>query len=227
MTPDDKLAKLDRLLTQVPGPAIVYANTRRGTHEIVRHLQGKGIPSAAYHAGLPADERRRIERGFLSGEQRLMVATNAFGMGVDKPDVRLVVHFDVPGNLEAYYQEAGRAGRDGETSYAIALYSMTDLEKLSTKIQREFPPEKFIRRVYEALGNFFKLALGSGLARTFSFDLSAFARRYGLPVRETRHALAVLAYSGWIEINESGRESSQVHFLLSAESLYDFRFDTS
>ncbi|MBX2816926.1 MAG: RecQ family ATP-dependent DNA helicase [Saprospiraceae bacterium] len=222
--PDDKMASVLQLLKQVSGPTIIYVGRRRTAHEIERVLARRDINVAAYHAGLDKDKRNEIEDDFIRGDRRVMVATNAFGMGIDKSDVRMVIHYDLPSNLESYYQEAGRAGRDGEAAYAVALYAPVDMEIMEAQLVREFPPEKYIRKVYDALGNFLKLAIGSGLEQTFSFDFNAFCKRYSFEKTEARSAIKVLQQSEWLVLEEgSDRARCTVHFVIEASAIYDYR----
>src|SRR5690606_22095670 len=188
---------------KVPGPVIIYARSRKGTHELSEELSKKGISATYYHAGLTFEQRTEHQEQWIKNKKRVMVATNAFGMGIDKPDVRIVAHLDLPDNLESYYQEAGRAGRDGKRAYAVVIYHDSDIATLQTKTKQSQPSAIVLRKTYQALANYFQLAVGSGENESFDFDLHAFCDRFELQPVTTSHALRKLEEEGLIEFNES------------------------
>ncbi|MBR2101555.1 MAG: ATP-dependent DNA helicase RecQ, partial [Prevotella sp.] len=174
----DKLAQMAHILNAVGGSAIVYVRSRKRTREIADHLVASGISALAYHAGLENVVRDQRQRQWHDGSARVMVATNAFGMGIDKPDVRLVIHIDCPDSIEAYFQEAGRAGRDGKKAYAVMLYNDNDKRKLSKRVDETFPPKDYIRTVYEHLAYFYQIGVGSGLGSSFEFNIDKFCHAF-------------------------------------------------
>ena len=182
-------------------------------------------PQAAYyyfHAGLKREEKDLRQQRWKENACRVIVSTNAFGMGIDKPDVRLVVHLDMPGSLEEYYQEAGRAGRDEQKAYAVALCGNTDSAKLKKRLSDEFPEKSFIYRVYEALGNYYQIAMGFGLDTVHDFALAEFCSAYKFPLLQTHHALKILELSGYLEYTEEQENSSRLYFVASREDLYRY-----
>jgi ATP-dependent DNA helicase RecQ len=221
-TVEDKQAKLLQILTKSTGSAVVYVRNRRLTKEIAQVLNYSGIQADFYHAGLANDERSQKQDSWTTGKTRVMVATNAFGMGIDKPDVRVVVHLDLPDGLEAYFQEAGRAGRDGLKSYAVLLYKKSDAEDLVRQFEQSYPEMKDIRRVYEAIGSYLQLAVGGGEGESFDFDLAEFTQRYQFDALKTVSALKVLEHDGWLAYTEGGYLPSRLKFIVSREKLYDF-----
>ncbi|TDB69012.1 RecQ family ATP-dependent DNA helicase [Arundinibacter roseus] len=220
---DNKERKLMQVLTNVPGTSIVYVRTRKRTQQIAEWLGRQGIKADFYHAGLPFRDRTDRQIAWQRGQLRVIVATNAFGMGIDKPDVRSVVHLDLPDSLEAYYQEAGRAGRDGQKAYAVALYNDKDLDDLQQAVERKYPTIDLCRRVYQALANYFKIPLGGGEFISYSFDMHEFTGTFGLPVSETHFALKLLQEEGFIQLSEAFNDSSKLHFLVDNRQLYDFQ----
>lgn len=220
---ENKERKLQQILTNVPGTAIVYVRTRKRAQQVADWLGRQGIRADYYHAGLSFSDRTQKQMAWLRGQVRVVVATNAFGMGIDKADVRTVVHLDLPDSLEAYYQEAGRAGRDGRKAYAVALYNNKDIDDLSQSVERKYPPVDTLRRVYQALANYYRLAVGAGEMTGYDMDVQAFAGTFGFPVAETHHSLKLLEEEGFIQLSESFNDSSKLHFLVDNRQLYDFQ----
>jgi ATP-dependent DNA helicase RecQ len=186
-------------------------------------LTKQDVSSTYYHAGLTHAQREEHQLAWIRNEKRVMVATNAFGMGIDKPDVRTVVHLDVPENLEAYYQEAGRAGRDGIQSYAVVVYNDNDVTSLERKIAQSQPSVDYLKRIYQCLSNHYQLALGSAGGESFDFDIHEFSERFNLKVNEVYPALKKLEEEGLILFNESFYSPSQLHFDVDKPRLYEFQ----
>jgi ATP-dependent DNA helicase RecQ len=220
---EGKLPKLLGMLQKVPGTALVYVRNRRRTQEIALDLQRRGISADFYHAGVDSETRSAKQDAWTTNKTRVMVSTNAFGMGIDKPDVRLVVHMDLPDSPEAYFQEAGRAGRDGERAYAVLLFDEADLQKLRKSTETSFPDTTTIRRVYQALGSYYQLAIGGGMHQSFDFHLVEFCRRFDLPVLSALAALRILEQGEWLVLTDSVFVPSKFHILVSPESLYDYQ----
>ena len=218
---EEKVAELIHILRSVPGTAIVYVRSRQRTKQISDELTRAGIHADFYHAGLYVEDKEDKQNKWTSNECRVMVATNAFGMGIDKPDVRLVVHVDVPNSLEEYYQEAGRAGRDGKRSYAVMLVKHTDKATLRRHVTEAFPDKDYIRSVYERVGNFLGVSLGEGYQQMLDFNFNLFCRTFDLPVLPTHNALKILTQAGYIEFVEEIETQSRVMILARKEELYD------
>jgi ATP-dependent DNA helicase RecQ len=217
---EDKIGRLLEILQRMPGQSIIYVRSRRQTVEIARFLQ---ITARAYHAGLKFEERSKAQQAWIDDKVRVMVATNAFGMGIDKPDVRLVAHLDLPESLEAYYQEAGRAGRDEKYSYAVILYGPSDVADLHKKVEEAHPPLELIRRVYQCLANYYQLAVGSGAMSSFDFELADFAKNYKLKALEVHHAIKRLEGEGYLQLSEGYYSPSRVFIQLNNTALYEFQ----
>uniref|UniRef100_UPI0025F072B3 RecQ family ATP-dependent DNA helicase n=1 Tax=Algoriphagus sp. TaxID=1872435 RepID=UPI0025F072B3 len=177
---ENKFEKGVEVLSRIPGSAIWYVRNRQGTHQIARSLEKLGISASPYHAGLSMADRNAVQTAWMKNQVRVIVSTNAFGMGIDKPDVRVVLHSDLPENLENYYQEAGRAGRDGKKSYAVLMSNEQDFELVMNRAALVYPPLDFIRRVYQCLANYYKLAVGSAMFSSFDFVYHEFANNYEL-----------------------------------------------
>ncbi|PTX18499.1 ATP-dependent DNA helicase RecQ [Pontibacter mucosus] len=220
---EDKANRLLEILQRMPGQSIVYMRSRRQTVEMAKFLQSRRISAAAYHAGLKFEERSAVQQRWVEDKVRVIVATNAFGMGIDKPDVRLVVHLDLPESLEAYYQEAGRAGRDELYAYATILLGPNDVNELLKKVEESHPPVEFIRRVYQCLANYYQLAVGSGQLSSFDFDVADFAKQYKLNPLETHHAIKRLEQEGYVQLNESYYMPSRLMLALENTELYNFQ----
>jgi len=220
---EDKPARLLSILQSVSGSAIVYVSSRRLTVEIAKYLRMHRIVAAPFHAGLSHAERNTAQTDWIQNKIRVIVATNAFGMGIDKPDVRLVVHLDIPETLEAYYQEAGRAGRDEKYAYATLLFGPDDAENLKTKVTEAYPPVETLRKVYQSLANYFQVAVGSGAFQSFSFHLDDFTRTYKLKPLEVHYALQKLQTEGFLELNDAFYSPSKVLITTEHEELYKFQ----
>lgn len=218
---DDFKGRLLRIYQRQPGSSVIYVRSRKRTEDMARFLSSEGIPSTSYHAGLPAEERDRRQSDWISGRVRVMVATNAFGMGIDKPDVRTVVHIGFPDSLEAYFQEAGRAGRDGHTSYAIALVNGRDIEDMRSRLDHVFPTREFISGVYNALGNWFHLANGSGLDEWFDLDIARFCERYSWRPQEVLQSISFLEKADHLILSNHNDPRSTLRILIHHDQLYD------
>ncbi|MDR1098532.1 MAG: ATP-dependent DNA helicase, partial [Tannerella sp.] len=222
---DDEMNELLHILKRVDGTAIVYVRNRKKTQEIATELQHAGISAHFFHAGLNRDEKTERQDAWKTGKCRVIVATNAFGMGIDKPDVRLVIHMDMPNSLEEYFQEAGRAGRDEKKAYAIALCSSFETSILKRRISNEYPDKKFILRIYEALGNYLRIAVGFGAFGTHDFSLPLFCRIFKFPAIQTHNALKILEAAGYIEYLEEPDSNSRLLFLINRDELYKMEID--
>ncbi|WP_207533036.1 RecQ family ATP-dependent DNA helicase [Desertivirga arenae] len=222
---DNKLRKLFAIANKVPGTGIVYVRNRRETQEVARQLNAHGIQADYYHAGIPGLQRSEKQEAWKNNEVRVIVATNAFGMGIDKPDVRFVVHLDLPESLEAYYQEAGRAGRDEKKAFGVLLYNKADRLQLERKLELSFPSAEEIKQVYHFLGNYFQLAYESGEGLTFEFDIADFCSRYKLEPIKTLNIFKFLEHDGYISLTESVYLPSRVKIAVGNEELYRFQIE--
>lgn len=217
-----KRARLSAILNKIAGSSVVYVDTRRMAAEVAKYLVRQGESAEYYHAGLDKTARSEIQDRWISSATRTIVATNAFGMGIDHPHVRSVIHLAPPASIEAYFQEAGRAGRDGDAAYAVMLYDKKDINALLERLEGEFPEPVFIRQVYQALGSHYQVAIGSLPGDSFDFDLAGFAGKYGLDIWKTIHALKLLEEAGYIFVSESVWQPSRLVFSLSRTELYEF-----
>ena len=214
------------VLARTEGSAIVYVRSRRRAVELASMLQSQGIAADYYHAGLDPQLKSDRQDAWRADRTRVIVATNAFGMGIDKPDVRLVVHFDLPSTLEEYYQEAGRAGRDGKPSYAVVLYGATDAATLRRRVSEQFPPKEFVARVYELLCVHLNVAVDGGFEMLYDVDLDTFCSQNRLPVRATRSALGLLTRAGYIEYNDEMAMSARVVATVRRDEFYALQLDS-
>ena len=218
---DDLKGRILRILERTPGSAIIYVRNRRRTREIASFLQTQNVSSSFYHAGLSFDDRQQKQMDWINDRTRVIVSTNAFGMGIDKPDVRLVIHVGFPDSLEAYFQEAGRAGRDGNESFAVALIGHSDIKGLEEKLSHEFPSRQRIKEIYHALGSSLQLAVGSGEDEWFDFDLAALSTRYNWQPKEILEAISFLEKADHLIVSANSDQRSQLKILVNNEVLYD------
>lgn len=220
---DNKYGRMLKMLKKVEGTAIIYVRNRRKTKEIASFLNKNDISAGFYHAGLEIEEREVIQKDWIENKIRVICATNAFGMGIDKPDVRLVVNMDLPDSLEAYFQEAGRGGRDEKEAYGVLLVNETDRKKLEDSLEVQFPDKQIIPRVYEALCVSYNMAFGSGELVTYDLDLVHLSNMLELPVITTYNALKILEKAGYIELSENSLQQSTLKFVMNNMDLYDFQ----
>ncbi len=220
---EGKIAQLANILQKVEGSSVVYVRSRRRCKEIAVELVRRNIAASYYHAGLEMEERSVRQEAWIDGRIRVMIATNAFGMGIDKADVRSVVHIDIPDSLEAYFQEAGRGGRDGEKAYAVLLYSRDDKDRLLRNYELSFPPMEEVRRVYRALGSYLQLATGAGIGRSYDFDLAQFAQTYQLEAVVVHHCLKVLEQNGWLMVSDAVYVPAYLQVIVNKDVLYDYQ----
>ena len=222
----DKREQLIHILKNVKGTAIVYTRSRRRTKEFAELLNEAGISATFYHAGLDTATKDERQIAWQNDKTRVMVATNAFGMGIDKPDVRVVIHVDCPDSVEAYFQEAGRAGRDGQKAYAVLLYNDADHRKLEKRISDTFPEKDFIREVYEHLAYFYQIGVGSGYNHTFEFNIDKFCHAFRHFPIQVDSALKILNRAGYIEYTEEQDNQARVMFTVSRNELYRLENNT-
>ena len=224
-TVSDKEEQLVHILNNIAGTAIVYTRSRRRTKELADMLQGKGIHATWFHAGLDTAEKEQRQQDWQNDRVRVMVATNAFGMGIDKPDVRVVVHADCPDSIEAYFQEAGRAGRDGKKAYAVLLYNDSDTRKLVKRISDSFPEKEEIRTIYDHLAYFFQVALGSGYNAVYEFPIDRFCSVFHHFPTRVLSALKILNRAGYLEYNDEEENRARVMFRLERDDLYRLHYN--
>jgi len=220
---EDKLGYLVKSLERARGSGIVYVRNRRGSREIAEMLRKNGIAADFYHAGLSSEVRHQRQDAWISNQTRVIVATNAFGMGIDKPDVRFVIHADLPDSLEAYFQEAGRAGRDGQKSVAVLLYNPSDKLKLQKHLSVVFPSIDYVKRIYEAICNFLQVAVGFGKNQVFDFPLERFAEKFHFQVAQVYHSMKIIQRQGYFEFTEEVDSPSRIYFTVSRDELYNFQ----
>ena len=224
---DAKEATLMRVLLNTSGTSIVYVRSRKRTRELAAMLCDAGITAEAYHAGLAPEDKEERQDRWKRGDVRVMVATKAFGMGIDKPDVRLVVHYDLPPSLEEYYQEAGRGGRDGKESLAVVIASRADKGLLTRRVNEAFPPKDFIAHVYEMAGNFLNVSVGEGYGTVYQFNFALFCDTFNIPPVPARSALHILTRAGYVEYIEETTSRSRLMMLMKRDELYSLRLDAN
>lgn len=224
---ENKMGRMLKVISKIGGTGIVYVRNRRETQEVARYLLNHGIPADFYHAGLDINTRSKKQEAWTNNQIRVIVATNAFGMGIDKADVRFVIHLDIPDSLEAYYQEAGRAGRDGKKAYPVLLYQQADRNELWENIDLNFPDFQYIQQVYHHLCNYFQIAYGAGKGLTFDFDVLDFAKRYKLEVLKTLSAFKFLERDKWLTLSEAVYIPARLKFEVDFQELYKFQVQSA
>ena len=222
---EDKWGKLKEVLQRVPGTAVIYVRNRRKTKEIAQFLQRNRISADFYHAGRNAEERSMVQERWINGAIRVVACTNAFGMGIDKADVRLVLHWDIPDSPEAYFQEAGRAGRDGNRCFAGIIYTAQDDVELKSNLTRQYPPPEEIRKTYHALSNMLQIASGAGAGQTFPLDMESLMRYNKQDPVIIAYALRVLQHQGFIYINDTAQYFATIFVPISHEDLYRYQIE--
>jgi len=219
---ENKSQRLESMFRKVNGTGIVFVSTRKRTKELAWELQQQKVSASFYHAGLTVDERNRRQQEWLENKQRVIVCTNAFGMGIDKPDVRIVVHTEPPDSPEAYFQEAGRAGRDGRKAFAVCLYEDADILRMHEKFEASYPSPAEVKRVYQSVANFLEVAEGSGQGASYDFDLGKLCKTFSLMPIQTHNALKLLEQEGYLTLSDSVRIPSRATVLMNREELYRY-----
>lgn len=220
---ENKQERLLKIILKANSSGIVYVNTRKATVEIANFLKRNGISADFYHGGLSEQARTKKQLAWVNNKNKMIVATNAFGMGIDKPDVRIVVHLDPPSSPEAYFQEAGRAGRDGQRSYATLLYKKSDRLELEKMHELEFPDQNSIKKIYNALGNYFQLAIGSGAGESYIFNIGEFGARYSLRPITIFNSIKILELNDYLHLSDAIYHPTTIKILVSAEDLYQIQ----
>lgn len=220
---EDKLNRILKVLTNVPGTSVIYVRSRKKTKEVALFLLKNGISADFYHAGLSNEERTLKQSNWINNVTRVIVSTNAFGMGIDKPDVRTVIHIDLPDSLEAYFQEAGRGGRDEEKAYGILLFEEADRIDLEQRILNSFPEIDMIKKVYQSLANYFQIPIGSSLNESYSINIIEFSQQYNLQVYTVYNCLKFLEKEGYLVLSESNHNASRIKFEIKKDDLYEFQ----
>ncbi len=218
---EDKNEQLLKILKSVPGSSVVYVRNRKKTKEIADWLNEKGIKAEHYHAGLNNETKDARQNRWKKDETRVIVATNAFGMGIDKAEVRTVVHLDLPDSIEAYFQEAGRAGRDEKKAFAVLLFNNTDVVKMRKRVADTFPPKEKVLEIYENIGNYYQVGIGSGLDNTFIFDLGDFCRSFHQPLLVAYNSIKILQQAGYLDLTDEQDSSSLLVFTCHKDELYN------
>lgn len=224
---EDKNGYLLRTILKAKGSGLIYTRSRKKTKDIAELLISNNVKADYYHAGLSSQTRHQRQEDWINDKTRVIVATNAFGMGIDKPDVRFVIHADAPDSIEAYFQEAGRAGRDGKRSVAVLLYNNSDTVRLRKGIKEKFPETDFIKRVYEALCNYLQIAVGFGKGITYDFNLNDFSNTFHFSISYTANALKILEMDGYLEMTDELVRPALVHFIVNRDDLYKFQVANS
>ncbi len=222
---EDKMHKLDLMLKKNEGSVIIYMRSRSKTEQIASWLNEKKFSASYYHAGLKAEERQKRQHAWTEGKTRIMVSTNAFGMGIDKADVRLVIHLDIPESPEAYFQEAGRGGRDGKKSFAVMLFDNYDIQLLKDRFRSQFPPIKNVKRAYKALSNHLQLAAGSAEGEEFEFDVGRLASSFNIDPYEIRQSFKILELAGLLQFEENSFLASRLRMICSKADLYHYELN--
>jgi ATP-dependent DNA helicase RecQ len=222
---EDKRKRILNIIKKVKGSGIIYVRNRRQTREIAEFLTKQGISSTWYHAGLDPKEREKRQQAWMKETKQVMVATNAFGMGIDKPNVRFVIHIDLPDSVEAYFQEAGRAGRDEKDAFAVMLYEQADILEARKNIESAYPELQKIRDIYQALGNYLKIPIGNGRDYSAEFDIGDFSETYNFVPVIVYNALKFLEKEGFILLSEAIHTPSRIILKTDKESLYKFQVE--
>ncbi len=222
---EDKLGYILTICKKIRGAGIVYVKTRKQTKEIALALREMGVNTDFYHAGLDAQTRNLKQENWMKSHNMVMISTNAFGMGIDKPNVRFVLHFDMPESLEAYFQEAGRAGRDGLEAFAVLLYNKKDISNLKANFTKKFPDFKYIKNVYEALANYYQIEVGAAKGNVYDFFIDDFCKTFKFEIVKTYNSIKILEDEGYIVLSEAAETKSRVKFKLQRDDLYKFQVE--